>query len=1099
MNELRRFILESHFDPTFAEAVYESISLLEAVNINKDYLVKEAGSPEKFAEAKAAVQSKWKADNMDAQLNQKAAQKVLNVLYLMEIRKPGFTDQGKLHSIHDLYLHNMLDTKFLNAVNSDSTPEQADLALQNAVEHQVQQQKVYPGLTADEEKIWNRVKVYHEFPDGFRWVYAVDDKGKIASHIPSSITGKTMNHCGNTPRANSDDQYWELRDSEGKAYLTIILNNEGKLEESKSWGNQVSKYRRQIQPYVKWFLMDRVKGVGPRYDYGYSTHTNYGVKDFIGDDPEFIDYVTEFKPELLGNTEEKILFWKGALDEGIVTKAQMKQMFVDKLDIDALLKKGNFKEYTKMSKFKYDKSGSYHSSNVFGSNRFEVLCAACGGCPFNDTELKRYIKKEDIGLEEFVNYDIHLLTPEMQHAFVQADTDNFDKIVNLAEQVASFKVDDNLVDTLIEPLRHKESNTYRRLMRYLATANPPDKVSQCAHEVLDNEVIVRNMLKTAGDSDYHLESLVEIMFDVLARFTDLHPIPLIIGMYSKLVNVVLDNKTDTYRRGRYSRELLNGVLSLDNERGSAFLHSVEPPRIVAMVTPRKDDDFDDTMELTSIAAKLVKKYGSDYECKSFATKQAHLLYLLNAAKEGIAVPGVENIAPTVLQQVKLMVRDKKTVNHYDDDDDEAFSTYMLGIAANPTVCDSLDIGELTVFMCLCQKAGGYDIFDDHCTPEIIDRCFADLTRIYENPDKQLIRRLAKLNLFNMIRAIAGNSPTDRVDKMCRDSLYMRATLVGDFDDDLYWDDIDTFTDMVDDKFITFPIEEWGEWANLIGQDHFMGWYIACMNPDSIYDDPNAINCIVRYVSGHNIFCSEDDLRTPGKTTDIKSDIQNMLRYVRSDSRQCLSKIIAMKISPLVEKGKIILTYPALKELGENGMINPKAYRIGMERCASAGNGQADANAEISAGEIWRLIRSPMLPQLLSNTLTKKFNEYKAHHFSKGHEYMDERNAATSFAHLVDKMEEKESYYQIMRTVDALEESGILRQMTEFRDMLEKAYSFTHIRARDALGYDYDHYYMGMVIRSLRTLSALATKYKANPIPEPATKTRKRKVNNGTAA
>lgn len=1096
MNELRRFILESHFDPTFAKAVYESISLLEAVNINKDYLIKEAGSPEKFAEAKSAVQSKWKADNMDAQLNQKAAQKVLNVLYLMEIRKPGFTDQGKLHSIHDLYLHNMLDTKFLNAVNSDSTPEQAELALQNAVEHQVQQQKVYPGLTADEEKIWNRVKVYHEFPDGFRWVYAVDDKGKIASHIPSSITGKTMNHCGNTPRAGSDDQYWELRDSEGKAYLTIILNNEGKLEESKSWGNQVSKYRRQIQPYVKWFLMDRVNGVGPRYDYGYSTHTNYGVKDFIGDDPEFIDYVTEFKPELLGNTEEKIMFWKGALDEGVVTKAQMKQMFVDKLDVDDLLKKGNFKEYTKMSKFKYDKSGSYHSSNVFGSNRFEVLCAACGGCPFTDTELKNHIKKEDIKLEEFVNYDIHLLTPEIQHAFVQADTANFDNILNLAEQVASFKVDDNLVESLIEPLRHKESNTYRRLMRYLATANPPDKVSQCAHEVLENKVIVANMVKSVGDSDYWRDDLMERMFDVFARFPDLHPIPLIMGVYSKLINVALDHKTDSYRRGRFSRGLLNGVLSLDNERGSAFLHSVETPRIVAMATPRKDEDFDDTMELTSIAAKLVKKYGSEYECKSFATKQAHMLYLLNAAKEGLTVPGVENIAPTVLQQVKLMVRDKKPVEYGDD---EAFSTYMLGLAANPTVCDSLDIGELAVFMCLCQNAGGYDIFDDHCTPEILDRCFADLTRIYENPDKKLIRRLAKLGLFNMLSAIAGDSPTDRVDKMCRDSLYMRATLVGDFEEKLYWDDIDTFTDLVEHKFITFPIGEWPDWANLIGQDHFMGWYIACMNPDSIYDDPTAINCIIRYVTGHDMFCSEDDLGTPGKTTDIKSDIQHMLRYVSYDCRRRLSKVIAAKISPLVEDGKIVLNYPALKELGKNGMINPKAYRIGMERCASAGNGQADANAEISVGEIWRLIRSPMLPQLLSNTLTKKFNKYKAHHFSKGHEYMDERDTALSFAHLVDKMQEKASYYQIMRTVDALEESGILQQMTAFGAKLEKACSFTDIRARDVLGYDYGYYYMRMVIRSIRTLNALATKYKANPIPEPATKTRKRKVNNGTAA
>ena len=102
MNELRRFILESHFSPRFAKAVYESLSLFEAVNINKDFLIREAGSPERFAAAKSAVQNAWKAENMDAELNQKTAQKVLNILYLMEIRKPGFTDAEKLHSIHDL-------------------------------------------------------------------------------------------------------------------------------------------------------------------------------------------------------------------------------------------------------------------------------------------------------------------------------------------------------------------------------------------------------------------------------------------------------------------------------------------------------------------------------------------------------------------------------------------------------------------------------------------------------------------------------------------------------------------------------------------------------------------------------------------------------------------------------------------------------------------------------------------------------------------------------------------------------------------------------------------------------------------------------------
>ena len=151
MNELRRFILESHLDPRFARAVFESLWMLEAVSINKDFLIREAGSPEEFRAAKEIVLHHWNAANMNEQLNQKTAQRVLNLLLLMEIREPGFTELLKLRAIHDLYIHNMLDTKFLNVVNSDSTPEQAEEALKNAVAYQVQQQKTYPDLSEEEE------------------------------------------------------------------------------------------------------------------------------------------------------------------------------------------------------------------------------------------------------------------------------------------------------------------------------------------------------------------------------------------------------------------------------------------------------------------------------------------------------------------------------------------------------------------------------------------------------------------------------------------------------------------------------------------------------------------------------------------------------------------------------------------------------------------------------------------------------------------------------------------------------------------------------------------------------------------------------------
>jgi len=1081
MDRMRRYILESAFPADFAKAVYNALGIFEAVNINKDFLIREAGSPEQFAAAKGAVQNLWKADNMDAQLNQKSAQKVLNILYLMEIRKPGFTDPGKLHAIHDLYLHNMLDTKFFNAVNSDTTPEQAEETLANAVEHQEQQQKAYPNLSASEEEIWNRVKVYHEFPDGFKWVYAVDEHGKIASHIPSNVTGKTMNHCGNTPRAGSDDQYWELRDANGKAYLTIILNKDGKLEESKSWGNQASKYRREIQPYVKWFLMDKVTGVGRRYDYGYSTHTNYGVKDFIGDDPEFVNYVIEFKPALLGNTEEKILFWQGAVEAGIVSKEQMKQLFIKDLDIDELLEQPQFKEYTKSSKFKYDKDGSYHSGSVFGANRFEVLCASCDGCPFTQEELKKCILEGDIDFEEFVNYDIHLLTPEMQHAFVQRDSRYFDSIFDLSEQVAAFKVDEKLVDALIEPLRNGPSDTDRRLLQYLACSNPPDKVHQCAHDVMENETIMDNMFRGCASTSGR-KRMLTWMFPILARFSDLKILPVLKNVFAEVVLY-------------YPSEMMEGAFSLGAERGYEFIKSVPPEKIVSVITPSNDDDFDYTMKKTGNAAKLRKFYGPEYECTTFVNNRARLLYMLNLSKEGITVPGMENIASSVADKVKKIVHGKMH-----DLGTDAYATYLLGLAANPDTCDLLEPGELSIFMCLCNQHGR--VLLSQGTPEIYKRCFEDITHVNEHPDKNLIRRYARLCLFDMLAQISGDSPTPEFDELLRDSLYMRATLVGQCSNMEYWADMNNgyFTHLVRNKFITLPVEEWPTWAKLLGGDNFITWYIARINPDALYDDELAMGCIIRYITGHDMFCTDTELAQPGtENNDVGSAIAGMLETVTEDTRNRLCKVIAPKLSSKVEEGQLYISADVLKCLGEYGMINPKAYRKALEMSVSGASGEVSNDAEISESEVWKLIRSPMLPRLIYNTLVNNFNKYKEHKFTKDHEWSEEFRSANKFISMVDKVYDKCDYYQVMRAVNLLEESGSLKQMGDFAKKLNAECALDYRKRWKSFGYKYDLMYASRMAFAITKLISLVSRYQANPIPEPKTKTRKRKVSNGQTA
>ena len=521
MESLRSYILESKFIPdVMARALYSALPLVEATNINKDFLLKTAGSPEALATAKQSVNTAWATDEMDGIVrNQNVRQKVLNILYLMEIRKPGFTNHDVLKGIHDLAIANSLEQRFLSKVNSDTQPEQALEALGTANQAAVQAAKIYPDLTDSEEKVWNRVKVYHEFPDGFKWIYAVDANGRIAPNMPSNITHKTMRHCGNSPRAGSDDQYWELRGPDGRAYLTVILNPKGEIQESKSWGNQANKFRKQILPYVKWFLMDRkVTGVGgphSRYNVGYSAHTNFGVKDFIGDDNEFVDYVLENKPDLIGTTERRTLFWKNAIDDGIITVDTIKSLYADGCRMGDLFRMvPAMEQYSKTSKYFVDDSYS-----LFGDNPFEVVCAACGGCPYTDDELKALIANGTVSLEEFANYDIKLLTPEIQKAFVMASSrsyrNNLDTLMEIASQVATFTVSDEAIFGLIAG----DNPKWTKFLGYFANANPPSKVSDSVHRIFaDSELMSR--VEQYLNSSYNTHAICEMM-TTLSNFDDI--------------------------------------------------------------------------------------------------------------------------------------------------------------------------------------------------------------------------------------------------------------------------------------------------------------------------------------------------------------------------------------------------------------------------------------------------------------------------------------------------------------------------------------------------------------------------------------------------
>ena len=1072
MEELRRFILESHIDPALAKTVYDSLCLFEAVNINKDFLVREAGSREKFDRARADVQRAWKSEGMDGQMNPNTSQKVLNLLYLMEIRKPGFTDAGKLHSIHDLYIHNMLDTKFLNAVNSETTPEQAEDALSAAVEHQSQQQKAYPGLSAEEEAIWNRVKVYHEFPDGFRWVYAVDAQGKIASHIPSSVTSKTMHHCGNSPRAKSDDQYWELRDAEGKAYLTVILNRDGELEESKSWGNQVSKYRTMIQPYVKWFLMDRVKGVGRRYDYGYSTHTNYGVKDFIGDDPEFIEYVTEYKPELLGNTEEKILFWQGAVEEGVVSKEQMKQLFVDDIDMDTLMKNPGVKRYAENSRFKYDKSGMVSSSSsVLGANRFDVLCAACGECPFDEEELEKLVYDDAISLEEFVNYDIRLLTPEMQRAFVKHDPSTFRKIFEIAEQVASFKVDERLVESLIEPFYAGEADGALILLRYLAEANPPEKVHSYAKTVFGNDAVLTNIF---ADRDARLAIC---SLEILQRFPDIAVGQALPSEIDRLFALQANN---LFYVGT-TIKIVENILSLDSRRMHDILRPVSTKTLLAVLHPKNGYSMPDRIRLVGLLAKLVKLFGPDFAIPPgyLATKQLKLMYLMSAAKEGMDVPGLDTLGPAILAGVRAV-----TENRVSKAVGDSLILYMLGISSHPSLCDRLEPGKLAMFMTVAANPGhAADWPEDMVTPEIIFRCKTDLEWTATHPDRKLITRLAKEMLFQMMEMhIVGDTPTPEMNTLLCSLLHIRAAVMGkpnSFD----WPDSTNINTLVNAGFITIPAEDWPEWCKVMGEEYFIKLYMGGLGPERIYSDDTAMSCIVRLLTGHGIFCSDEELKRPGNDNDVYTRYRWLLGFSSHTYDKQMAKVISGKLSSMILDGKVGLTPDVLEQLSRNGLVGAKAYRVATESLI-ANQAVPVEDMDITPGQIWKLIRSPRLPELVYNNIRRLFEMYVQHSFQR----LDEYQISTKIRDLCMKLVEKQTCYQVMKTVQMLVSSGLVDRMLKYCNEVDNSRT-----PEQTLGYDYDDWMAGRIIAAVRKIVKLDEWYRSYPVPEPKTAKARRKT------
>lgn len=413
-----------------ASSKEEAIEIVAATNINKDYLQKVCTENNlDFQKVKEATKKFMTELQKGIQINPKVIDKFSNFLTLMNIKSDlKFLDKKFKEKLHDgILLNKDIPNLIIQKFNSDNEPKDVI----DFIEGQNRKNKsVYSGLSPEDLAIWERVKVYKDFGE-YRWVYAVDKNGKIASHIPSRITSKTMNHCGNEPTKQSGDEYWELRDKDNKAYLTVILNK-GLIQEAKSWGNQANKLTSTIVKYVEWFYKsDKVKGVGHRYDYGYATDKNFSVSTIAAYDKSFMKWCEEHKPKLIG-VNEKLILKNSKKDPKKLTE-----------------------EYLK-------------NPEKLGENNWCVYLAAVGGkekLPLSEDDIiQKLIFKKKISLEVFANADIELITERIQKAFVKTyGYEAFKDLFEIMRQVNAFYVS----PTIIKLFKDNNPMMYNMLLEEL--------------------------------------------------------------------------------------------------------------------------------------------------------------------------------------------------------------------------------------------------------------------------------------------------------------------------------------------------------------------------------------------------------------------------------------------------------------------------------------------------------------------------------------------------------------------------------------------------------------------------------------------------------
>jgi len=367
-----------------------------------------------YKSQKALIRKDWDEQGMKAVIPAEAVQeKILNLLTYTSHKNPEKYNQHKkevLSWIHDVASEGK--SNIFDKYNNDVTIEELLEDLNHFEENKKLGDKK---LTKEELHIFNRVKVLKDFGDGFQWVFAVDEKGGPVGHLPQSVCNKTMDHCGNAPTKAKGDIYYELRQN-SRPQVTVIVDGDHKIKESKGYGNEIPKNKKELIPYMKWFFdQEHIKGVS--YDKGYARDKNFNIVQLLSEDPEYVKHVEKNKPHLIHKEVDKpILDWKRKLNSGEVTTNEVRHAFAKR------------------------------------QINLEQLRGILGYFPFNEKELLKYVESGRLTAIDIGNTDTKYLTPKVQEALLAKDRNAGKIFFHIKEAVPSFKLseDESFLKSLVK-------------------------------------------------------------------------------------------------------------------------------------------------------------------------------------------------------------------------------------------------------------------------------------------------------------------------------------------------------------------------------------------------------------------------------------------------------------------------------------------------------------------------------------------------------------------------------------------------------------------------------------------------------------------------